>query len=123
MNIVDSVGRLFGGDGDIAKERNPIFFLREKRGTRRGVHQFPFVEKLRSAPRFPENLQLLHFFISTAESALAGIAARVPAGSAPELAHKRTEPRPSCRACGTYPRGRNAPGNNLPIRHAPTPRR
>jgi hypothetical protein len=29
MNIVDSVGRLFGGDGDIAKERDPIFFLRE----------------------------------------------------------------------------------------------
>src|ERR1700758_2977983 len=29
MNIVDSVGRLFGGNGDIAKERDPIFFLRE----------------------------------------------------------------------------------------------
>src|SRR5258708_11330739 len=29
MNIVDSVGRLFGGGGDIAKERDPIFFLRE----------------------------------------------------------------------------------------------
>jgi hypothetical protein len=29
MNIVDFVGRLFGGDGDIAKERDPIFFLRE----------------------------------------------------------------------------------------------
>ena len=29
MHIVDSVGRLFGGDGDIAKEWDPIFFLRE----------------------------------------------------------------------------------------------
>ena len=29
MNIVDSVGRLFGGDDDIAKEQDPIFFLRE----------------------------------------------------------------------------------------------
>ena len=29
------------------------------------------------------------FFISTAESALAGIAALVPVGSAPELSHKR----------------------------------
>ena len=29
MNIVDSVGRLFGGDGDIARERDPISFLRE----------------------------------------------------------------------------------------------
>jgi hypothetical protein len=29
MNIVDSVGRLFGGDGDIAKEPDPIFLLRE----------------------------------------------------------------------------------------------
>src|SRR6266849_9454333 len=62
-------------------------------------------------------------FISTAESAPAGIAARAPVGSGPELSHKRTEPRLSCRACGTYPRGRNAPGNNLPIRHVPTPRR
>src|SRR6266436_806162 len=73
--------------------------------------------------RETENRQLLHFFISTAESALAGIAALVPVGSGPELSHKRTEPQLSCQACGTYPRGRNAPGNNLPIRHVPTPRR
>ena len=33
------------------------------------------------------------FFISTAESALAGIAALVPVGSSPELSRKRTEPR------------------------------
>src|SRR6185503_6401092 len=63
------------------------------------------------------------FFILTAESALAGIAALVPVGSAPELSHKRTEPQLSCRACGTYRHGLNAPGNNLPIRHVPTPRR
>src|SRR3984885_2248387 len=63
------------------------------------------------------------FLISTAESALAGIAALVPVGSAPELSHKRTEPRLSCRACGTYLHGLNAPGNNSPIRHVPTPRR
>src|SRR5258708_30966402 len=63
------------------------------------------------------------FFISTAESALAGIAALAPVGSAPELSHRRTEPQLSCRACGTYLHGRNAPGNNLPIRHVPTPRR
>ena len=31
-------------------------------------------------------------YISTAESALAGIAALVPVGLAPELSHKRTEP-------------------------------
>src|SRR5258708_35175227 len=73
--------------------------------------------------RETENRQLLHFFISTAESALAGIAALVPVGSAPELSHKRTEPQLSFRACGTYLHGRNAPGNNLPIRHVPTPRR
>ena len=62
-------------------------------------------------------------FISTAESALAGIAALVPVGSAPELSHKRTGPQLSCQACGTYLHGLNAPGNNLPIRHVPTPRR
>src|SRR2546426_2970110 len=62
-------------------------------------------------------------FISTAESALAGSAAPVPVGSAPELSHKRTEPQPSCQACGTYLHGLNAPGNNLPIRHVPAPRR
>src|ERR1700758_4918248 len=66
---------------------------------------------------------LLHFFISTAESALGGIAALVPVGSAPELSHKRTEPPLPCRACGTYPHGRNAPGNNLPDLPVPTPRR
>src|SRR5438876_7797163 len=49
-------------------------------------------------------------FILTAESALAGIAALVPVGSAPELSHKRTEPQLSCRACGTYLHGLNAPG-------------
>src|SRR5713226_4547496 len=63
------------------------------------------------------------FFISIAESAPAGIAALVPVGSGPELPHKRTGPQPSCRACGTYLHGLNAPGNNLPIRHVPAPRR
>src|SRR5437660_4616138 len=52
------------------------------------------------------------FFISAAESALAGIAALVAVGSAPALSHKTPEPRPSCRACGTYLHGRNAPGSN-----------
>src|SRR5258708_29782570 len=60
-------------------------------------------------------------FISTAESALAGIAALVPVGSAPELSNKRPEPQRSCRAGGTYLHGLNAPGNNLPIRHVPAP--
>src|SRR5207302_6716254 len=60
---------------------------------------------------------------STAESALAGSAALVPVGSAPELSHKRTEPRLSCRACGTYLHGLSAPSSNLPIRLVPTPRR
>jgi hypothetical protein len=45
---------------------------------------------------------LLHFFISTAESALAGIAALVPVGSAPELSHKRTEPQLSPRPRWTW---------------------
>ena len=44
-------------------------------------------------------------FILTAESAPAGIAALVPVGSAPELSHKRTEPQPSCQACGIYLHG------------------
>src|SRR5689334_14619706 len=73
--------------------------------------------------REAENRQLLHFFISTDESAPAGIAALVPVGSAPKLSHRRTGPPRSCPACGTYPRGRNAPGSNLPIRPVPTPRR
>jgi hypothetical protein len=55
--------------------------------------------------RETENRQLFHFFISAAESALAGIAALVPVGSAPELSRKRTAPQLSCRACGTYRRG------------------
>src|SRR5215510_1010401 len=63
------------------------------------------------------------FFTSTAESSLAGIAALVPVGSGPELSHTMTEPQLSCRACGTYLHGLNAPGNNLPIRHVPTTRR
>src|SRR6478736_3910565 len=62
------------------------------------------------------------FFISTAESALAGIGAPVPVGSGPELSHKRTEPQLSCRDCCTYLHGLNAPVNNFPIRHDPTPR-
>src|SRR5271170_6041206 len=66
---------------------------------------------------------LTSLFISTAESALAGIAAPVPVGSVPELSHKTTELQQSCRACDTYLHGPNAPGNNLPIRLAPTPRR
>jgi len=63
------------------------------------------------------------FLISTPESAPAGIAAPVPVGSGPELSHKTTEPQRCCRACGTCLHGLNAPGNNLPIRHVPTPRR
>jgi|SRR5580704_7666098 hypothetical protein len=43
--------------------------------------------------------------------------------SAPELSHKRTGPQLSCRACGTYLHALNAAGNNLPVRHVPTPRR
>src|SRR5216683_6687882 len=58
-------------------------------------------------------------FISAAESALAGTAAPVPVGSAPAPPHKKPGPQRSCRACGTYPHGLNAPGNNLPIRHVP----
>ncbi len=61
--------------------------------------------------------------ISTAESALAGIAALIPVGSAPAPFHTKHEPQPSCRACGTYLDRRNAPGSNWPIRHVPTPRR
>src|SRR5215831_9541447 len=66
---------------------------------------------------------LFQLSISTAESALAGIAAPVPVGSVPELSHKKTEPQRSCRACGTTLHELNAPGNNLPIRHVPTTRR
>src|SRR6267143_5308012 len=66
---------------------------------------------------------LTSILISTAKSALAGIAALVPVGSGPELSHKRTEPQLSGPACGTYLHGLNAPGNNLPIRHVPAPRR
>src|SRR5260370_10893490 len=77
----------------------------------------------RPGPNSTSRPRKFFFLISAAESALVGIAALVPVGSAPELSHKRTEPQLSCRACGTYPRGRNAPGNNLPIRHAPAPRR
>src|SRR6266576_1429326 len=62
-------------------------------------------------------------FISTAESALAGIAALVPVGSAPAPSHKMPEPQRSCRACGTTLHGRNAPGSNWPTRHVPIPRR
>src|SRR2546427_7522467 len=69
------------------------------------------------------SISYFNCFISTAESAPAGIAALVPVGSAPELSHKRTEPQLSCRACGTYLHGLNAPGNNLPIRHVPAPHR
>src|SRR5580692_9822157 len=62
-------------------------------------------------------------FMSTAESALAGIAALVPVGSGPAPSHTTPEPQLSCRACGTYLHGRNAPGSNSSIRHVPTPRR
>src|SRR5260370_38617204 len=61
--------------------------------------------------------------ISTAESAAAGIAAPVPVGSAPEPSHKRTGPQLSCRACGTYLHGLNAPNSNSPNRHVPTAHR
>ena len=72
--------------------------------------------------QYPHRL-LTSLFISTAESALAGIAAPVPVGSAPVLSRKTPEPQLFCRACGTYPRGLNAPGNAWPIRHVPTTRR
>jgi hypothetical protein len=36
---------------------------------------------------------------------------------------ERPEFQRSCPACGTYPRGLNRPGNNLPIRHVLAPRR
>src|SRR5213080_691242 len=62
-------------------------------------------------------------FISAAESAPAGSAVPVPVGSASAPSHKRTEPQQSCRACGTYLHRLNAPGNNLPVRHVPVPRR
>src|ERR1700685_555613 len=82
-------------------------------------------EKDEPLPGLPEteNRQLLHTLISTAESALAGIAALAPVGSAPAPSHKTPEPQRSCPACGAYRHGRNAPGNNWPIRHVPTPRR
>src|SRR5258708_6074375 len=70
-----------------------------------------------SAPPLPP------FFISTAESALVGIAALVPVGSGPVTSHKTPEPQLSCRAGDTYLHGRNVPGNSLPIRPVPTPRR
>ena len=57
-----------------------------------------------------ENRQPLHVFISAAESALAGIAALVPVGSAPAPSHKKPEPQRSCPACGTYRHGLNALG-------------
>src|SRR5260221_407660 len=76
----------------------------------------------RGVPRSLLAMRHRKFLISTAESALAGIVAQVPVGSAPELAHKTTGPPRSCRACGTYPRGRNAPNNSSPIRHVPTRR-
>src|ERR1700745_526113 len=85
--------------------------------------RFPFTQE-------PERIVLLSYsrwgdgkstaipiFISAAESAPAGIAAPVPVGSAPELSHKRTGPERSGQACGTSPRGLNAPGSNSPIRH------
>src|SRR5271154_833834 len=80
-----------------------------------GLH--PIVEQLGGIRH------LVEAFISTAESALAGIAALVLVGSAPEPSHTKHEPRLSCRACGTCLHGRNAPGNNRLVRHVPTPRR
>src|SRR5215468_12707450 len=61
-------------------------------------------------------------FISAAESVPAGTAVPVPVGSGPGLSHKRTGPRLSCPACGTTLHELNAPGNNLPVRPAPTTR-
>jgi len=52
------------------------------------------------------------FFISTAESALAGIAVLAPVGSAPAPAHKKHEPQLSYRACGTYLHGQSARGDS-----------
>ena len=70
---------------------------------------------------YRKNRQRGQLFLFQFPNPPAGIAAPVPVGSAPELSHTRTEPQPSCPACGTNPRGRNAPGSNLPVRHVPTP--
>src|SRR5579863_2337144 len=83
-------------------------------------------EETGTTGRFPFFLTMRHpesLIISTAEFALAGIAALVLVGSAPAPSHKTPGPQLSCPACGTYLRGRNAPGNNWPVRHLPTPRR
>jgi len=69
---------------------------------------------------FDNSYEKFCFFISTAGSAPAGIDALVPVGSGPELSHTRTEPPLSCRACGTYLRGLNAPDNNPPRPISPT---
>src|SRR5437667_10211148 len=62
-----------------------------------------------------ENRQLFQFFISAAESALAGIAARVPVGSGPELSHKTHlvigRPENHRSLARATPNGTSAPGN------------
>jgi len=105
-----SVGARFGGTGALFSVTNDL---------RAG--QLPCLHYI--VERTDRNSTSRDVFISTAESAPAGIAALVPVGSAPELSHKRTAPRRSFRACGIYRHALNAPGNNLPVRHVPAPRR
>src|SRR5712691_5028879 len=62
-------------------------------------------------------MRLRTFFISAAESALAGIAALVPVGSAPAPSHTKREPQLSCRACGTYLHGRIHYPLEFPLNH------
>jgi hypothetical protein len=90
----------------------------------RGVHGVRHRESgdRRDVPLFSLTMRCRTFFISAGGCALAGIAARVPVGLGPELSRRRSEPPRSCRACGTYLHGRNAPGNNSPIRLVPTAR-
>jgi hypothetical protein len=64
-------------------------YFRRVDGLRDRIPSFPSVKGLM---RYPHQL-LASPFVSTAESALAGIAAPVLVGSAPELSRKRTERR------------------------------
>src|SRR5579864_7423214 len=104
-----------------------MFPAREKlggeAGDRRDVRQVDSSKKLGSSAcpsslGFPKIDSYSTFLISTAESALAGIAALVPVGSAPEPSQKTPEPQLSCRACGTYLHGRRI---HYPLREFPEP--
>jgi hypothetical protein len=70
---------------------------------RRDVHQFSICREIGARfrfPRFPESTATL--FTSTAESALAGIAALVPVGSAPAPCRKEHGPPESALIYDTY---------------------